>query len=98
MPAWLWRGSQSFQIFLISDHKNTPAHFEMEYLMKTESEFLVLKKKTRELDKLRKKIANTEDKLTVEKLRGMEVELKREIKTMARLVNIRLSMADGFGL
>jgi len=66
--------------------------------MKTESEFLVLKKKTRELDKLRKKIANTEDKLTVEKLRGMEVELKREIKTMARLVNIRLSMADGFGL
>jgi|TARA_R100001530_G_C4297223_1_gene149558 hypothetical protein len=70
----------------------------MEYLMKTESEFLVLKKKTRELDKLRKKIANTEDKLTVEKLRGMEVELKREIKTMARLVNIRLSMADGFGL
>tara|TARA_Y100000310_G_C20066205_1_gene527236 strand:+ start:318 stop:518 length:201 start_codon:yes stop_codon:yes gene_type:complete len=66
--------------------------------MKTESEFLVLKKKTRELDKLRKKIANTDDKLTVEKLRGMEVELKREIKTMARLVNIRLSMADGFGL
>ena len=70
----------------------------MEYLMKTESEFLVLKKKTRELDKLQKKIANTDDKLTVEKLRGMEVELKREIKTMARLVNIRLSMADGFGL
>ena len=58
--------------------------------MKTQSEFLALKEKTRELDKLRRKIANTPDHLSVEKLLGREAQLKRQIKTMARLINIRL--------
>ena len=70
----------------------------MDYLMKTQSEFVALKEKTRELDKLQKKIANTPDPPKVEKLRRMEVELKREIKTMARLVNIRLGSLKSLGL
>ena len=60
--------------------------------MKTE--FKALKEKTRELDKLRKKIANTPDHLSVEKLLAREAQLKRQIKTMARLINIRLGVMN----
>ena len=47
-----------------------------------------LKFKTVELDKLQKKIASTGDPLKVDKFRRREVDLKLEIKRMAR--NIRL--------